>query len=132
MIQSMAGMFPAGTASNAAAAEAAAGSLMAGGGAGGLGATAAGGAGGLGAFPGAGLTSYTRPTSSFEPETGGRPTGLRAGVLNAAELRGPTASTGMGGAPMPLAPAGMLGRAGGESDKDSVARARVVLDPDPR
>jgi PPE family len=132
MIQSMAGMFPAGTASNAAAAEAAAGPLMAGGGAGGLGATAAGGAGGLGAFPGAGLTSYTRPTSSFEPETGGRPTGLRAGVLSAAELRGPTASTGMGGAPMPLTPAGMLGRAGGESDKDSVARARVVFDPDPR
>jgi hypothetical protein len=130
MIQSMAGMFPASAAPNAAAAEAAAGPLVAGGGAGGgLGATAAGGAGGLGAFPGAGLTSYTRPTSSFEPETGGRPTGLRAGVLNAAELRGPTASTGMGGAPMPLSPAGMLGRASGaESDKDSVARARVVLD----
>jgi hypothetical protein len=128
MIQSMAGMFPAGTGSNAVAAEAAAGPMIAGG-AGGLGATAAGGAGGLGAFPGAGLTSYTRPTSSFEPETGGRPTSLRAGVLNAAELRGPTASTGMGGAAMPLAPAGMLGRAGGaESDKDSVARARVVLD----
>ena len=57
---------------------------------------------------GAGLTSYTRPTSSFEPEAGGRPTGLRAGVLNAAEVRGPTTSGGMGGAPMPMSPAGML------------------------
>jgi hypothetical protein len=133
MIQSMAGMFPSGGAANAAAAEVGVGPVLAGGGAaGGLGAASTGGAGGLGAFPGAGLTSYTRPTSSFEPETGGRPTGLRAGVLNAAEVRGPTASTGMGGSPMPMTPAGMLARGGGgDSDKDAVTRARVVVDGHP-
>jgi PPE-repeat protein len=130
MLGSMTGMFSsAGGAPNAAAAEAVAGPVVAGGGAaGGLGAASAGGAGGVGAFPGAGLTSYTRPTSSFEPETGGRPTGLRAGVLNAAEVRGPTASTGMGGTPMPMSPAGMLARASGsESEKDAVTRARIVV-----
>ncbi len=130
MIQSMAGMFPTGGAANAAAAGSVAEPVLAGS-AGGLGATASGGASGLGAFPGAGLTSYTRPTSSFEPETGGRPTSLRAGVLNAAELRGPTASTGVGGAPMPLSPAGMLARdRGGDSDKDAVTRARVIVGGD--
>jgi len=57
-------------------------------------------------------------------------------VLNAAEVRGPTASTGMGGSPMPMSPAGMLARgSGGGSDKDAVTRARVVvggdrMDPD--
>ncbi len=136
MIQSMAGMFPAASgASGASAANAgAAGSFaepVLAGAAGGLGGAGSGGSGGLGAFPGAGLTSYTRPTSSFEPETGGRPTSLRAGVLNAAELRGPTASTGVGGAPMPLSPAGMLARErGGDSDKDAVTRARVVMSDD--
>ena len=92
-------------------------------------ASAGGGGGGVGGFPGAGLTSYTRPTSSFEPE-GGRPTSLKAGMLNAAEVRGPTVSTGIGGAPMPMTPAGMLARGnGGETDKD-VTRARVVLGGD--
>ena len=87
---------------------------------------------GIGGFPGAALTSYTRPTSSFEPETGGRPISLRAGVLNAADVRGPTASTGMGGTPMPMSPAGMLARGtGAESDKDAVTRARVVIGGDP-
>jgi PPE-repeat protein len=133
MLQSMTGMFPATAAPNAAAAVAQP-VVAAGAAAGGVGGVSGGGAGTLGAFPGAGLTSYTRPTSSFEPETGGRPVGLRAGVLNAAEIRSPT--TGMGGAPMPLAPAGMLARGdSGASDKD-VARARVVVDcggpPDPR
>lgn len=135
MLQSMTGMFSsAGGAPNAAAAEAVAEPVVAGGSAaGGLGAaSASGGAGGIGAFPGAGLTSYTRPTSSFEPEIGGRPTGLRAGVLNAAEVRGPTTSTGMGGTPMPMSPAGMLARgSGSESDKDAVTRARVVVNGDP-
>ncbi|GKU56909.1 hypothetical protein NJB14197_27690 [Mycobacterium montefiorense] len=88
---------------------------------------------GGGGFPGAGLTSYTRPTSSFEPEVGGRPTSLRAGVLNASELRGPTSptSTGMGGSAMPMSPAGMLGHGKeGQADKD-VTRARVVVGGDP-
>jgi PPE-repeat protein len=124
MMQAMGGMFPStGAPIAAAAAEpvvAAAG--VAGGAAGGSG-------GGVGGFPGAGLTSYTRPTSSFEPETGGRPSSLRAGVLSAAEVRGPTASTGMGGAPMPMSPAGMLAR-GGAADKEAVNRARVVVDGD--
>ena len=125
MLQSMGGMFPAAAAPNAAAAVE---PVLAGGGV--AGGASAGGVGGLGAFPGAGLTSYTRPTSSFEPETGGRPVGLRAGVLNAAEIRSPTTTTGMGGASMPLTPAGMLAR-GGDSDKDAVTRARVVVDADP-
>jgi PPE-repeat protein len=138
LMSSMGGLLQSGGAPSAAAeAGAVAEPVLAGGGAaGGFGATAAGGGGGLGGFPGAGLTSYTRPTSSFEPETGGRPGSPRAGVLNAAEVRGPTASTGMGGSPMPMSPAGMLARgSGGGSDKDAVTRARVVvggdrMDPD--
>ena len=130
LAQSMGSLFQsAGTPNAAAEAGAVAEPVLAGGAAGGLGSASAGGAGGLGAFPGAGLTSYTRPTSSFEPETGGRPTSLRAGVLNAAEVRGPTASMGMGGTPMPMSSAGMLARGNGsESDKDAVTRARVVVD----
>jgi hypothetical protein len=130
LLQSMTGMFSAAGAPNAASAGALAEPALAGGGAvGGLGATSAGGVGGgVGAFPGAGLTSYTRPTSSFEPETGGRPTGLRSGVLNAADVRGPTVSTGMGGTPMPMSQAGMLARgAGNESSDKDVTRARVVV-----
>lgn len=123
MMQTFAGMFPAGEAPSAAAVAAepvlAAGGVSGGG--------PSGGAGVGGGFPGAGLTSYTRPTSSFEPESGGRPTSLRAGVLNAAEVRGPTASAGMGGTPVPMTPAGMLAR-GQDSSKDDVVRARVVVD----
>ena len=133
LMSSMSGLLQSGGASNAAAeAGAVAEPVLAGGGAAGnLGAAAVGGGGGLGGFPGAGLTSYTRPTSSFEPEAGGRPGSLRAGVLNAAEVRGLTASTGMGGSPMPMSPAGMLARsAGGESDKDAVTRVRVVVGGD--
>ncbi|GAB3009386.1 PPE domain-containing protein [Mycobacterium bourgelatii] len=116
----MGGMFPAGTGTPSVAGAGIAPVAGAGGASGG------GGAGGGPGLPGAGLTSYTRPTSSFEP--GGRPTSLRAGVLNAAELRGPTVSTGLGGAPMPMTPAGMLARGNGtESDKDAVTRARVVV-----
>jgi hypothetical protein len=107
--------------------------LAGGGAAGGVGAAGVSGVGsGIGGFPGAALTSYTRPTSSFEPETGGRPTSLRAGVLNAADVRGPTASMGMGGTPMPMSPAGMLARGtGAESDRDAVTRARIVIGGDP-
>jgi PPE-repeat protein len=95
-----------------------------------------GGAGGVGGYPGAALTSYTRPASTFSPENAGRPTG-RAGVLNAAELGGPTTSRGVGGTPMPMSPAsGMLGRANGGGDRDDQGtRARIVVDPeapDPR
>ena len=120
MMQAFGGMFPSDGAPSAAAVGepvvAAAGG------------SAGGGIGAAGGFPGAGLTSYTRPTSSFEPEAGGKPTSLRAGVLNAAEVRGPTVSTG--GAPLPMAPAGMLARGGEGRDADKdVPRARVVIDP---
>jgi PPE family len=132
LMSSMGSLLQSGGASNAAEAGAVAEPVLAGAGtAGGLGGGSAGGAGGLGGFPGAGLTSYTRPTSSFEPETGGKPSSLRAGVLNAAEVRGPTASTGMGGSAMPMSPAGMLARGNGsESDEDAVTRARVVVGGD--
>ncbi len=133
LLQSMTSAFSSAGGGNAGAAGAAAEPFLAGaagplgGGAGG------GGVGAGGSFPGAGLTSYTRPTSSFEPETGGRPTSLRAGVLNASELRGPTSrtGTGMGGSAMPMSPAGMLGHGKeGQADKD-VTRARVVVGGDP-
>ncbi|MGH3553494.1 MAG: PPE domain-containing protein [Mycobacterium sp.] len=130
LTQSTGGMFPPGTALQAAEAGAVAGPLGAGGGAaGGLGAGAAGAGGGV--FPGAGLTSYTRPTSTFEPETGGRATGLRTGVFNAAEIRSPTTSAGMGGTAMPMAPAGMVARGSGDSpEKEAVTHARIVVDAD--
>lgn len=125
MMQSFGGMFSAAGAPSAAAVGEPVGAVG-GGSAGGI----SGGIGAAGGFPGAGLTSYTRPTSSFEPETSGKPIGLRAGVLNAAEMRGPTVSTG--GAPLPMTPAGMLARTGSEADKEDVTRARVVVDRDPR
>jgi PPE-repeat protein len=133
LMSSMSGLLQSGGASNAAAeAGAVAEPVLAGGGAaGGLGGASVGGGGGLGGFPGAGLTSYTRPTSSFEPEAGGRPGSLRAGLLNAAEVRGPTAPAGMGGSPMPVSPAGMLARrTGSQSEKDAVTRVRVVVGGD--
>lgn len=122
MMQGFGGMFPAaGAPSGVAAAEPAVAAA-------GMTGSTGGGVGGAGGLPGAGLTSYTRPTSSFEPEAGGKPTSLRAGVLNAAEVRGPTVSSG--GTPLPMTPAGMLarGEAGRDADKD-VLRARVVVDP---
>jgi hypothetical protein len=134
LMQSLTGMFSSGGGGGAGAAGAAAEPVLAGvGGAGGLGAMGGGGVGGgvggLGSS-GVGLTSYTRPTSSFEPETAGRATGVRPGVLNAADVRGPTTTTGMGGSPMPMSPGGMLGHGKeGAADKD-VARARVVVGAD--
>ncbi|MBY0440881.1 MAG: PPE family protein [Mycobacteriaceae bacterium] len=126
LMQSLGGMFPSALATNAA--EAASGPVTtSGGGISGL--SSAGTGGGL---PGAGLTSYTRPASTFEPEGGGRPRGLRAGVLNAAELRSPTTSGAMGGAPMPMSPAGMLAHGHGSAaeDKKTAARARIVVSGD--
>jgi hypothetical protein len=135
-IQPLMSAFPSMSPQSAAAAEAAGaeavGATLGGGGAaGGISAGAGGGASGISSSA-AGLTSFTRPTSTFEPETvGGRATGLRpGGVLNAAELRGPTTTAGMGGGPMPVSPAaaGMLGREGAGSEKDRVAHARIVVD----
>jgi PPE-repeat protein len=130
-IQSLMGMF---TGANAPAGAAEAAGLEAmGAPLGGAGGAAAGGMGAGGAGIGglsssaAGLTSFTQPASTFEPETAGRPTG-RAGVLNAADLRSPTAR-GAGGSAMPMAPAGMLGRGDGASGdkKDDVTHARIVV-----
>ena len=90
---------------------------------------ASGGGGGAagGGFPGAGLTSYTRPTSGFAPETAGRPAAFRPGSLSGAELQGPTST--QGGAAVPVAPAGagMLGHGKDESSKREVAHARIAL-----
>lgn len=75
------------------------------------------------------MTSFTRPTSSFTPENGGgRPAGLKPGLLGAAELKAPGASA-MSGAAMPLSPAhaGMLGQGKESKDADDVARVRVVM-----
>ena len=81
--------------------------------------------GGGGGAPG--LTQFTRPASSFEPE-GGRASGLKSGLLNAAEVRsGPVTS---GGAGMPVSPAGMLGRGNSEENKPDVQHARIVVDGD--
>jgi hypothetical protein len=129
LMQSMGGMFPSAMAQEAAEAGAVAGPLGAGGAAAGSGGAAAGGTG-VGGFPGAGLTSYTRPTSTFEPATSGRPTGLRAGVLNAAEIHSPTTSAGTGGGAMPMAPAGMAARGSDNSEKQAVAHARIMVDGD--
>jgi PPE-repeat protein len=136
-VQSLVGMFPGlmsqpGASAAVEPVAAAAEPIAAGGGgAVGLGSGAAGGAGGVG-YPGAGLTSFTRPTSTFEPE-GGRPTGLRpGGLLSAADLRGPTTTAPMGGAAMPVSPAaaGMLGRENTDADKDKLTHARIVVDGD--
>lgn len=81
---------------------------------------------GAGGMPGAGLTSYTRPTSSFEPENSGRPTSLRAGLLSASDLRGPVTTAGGGAVPVSPAQAGMLGNSKGENTKDEVQHARIL------
>lgn len=130
-LQSMMGMFSGANAPAEAAGLEAMGAPLGGAGgaaAGGMGA-GGGGVGGLGSSA-ASLTSFTSPASTFEPESGGRPTG-RAGVLNAADLKSPTAR-GVGGSAMPMSPAGMLGR--GESPsgdkKDDVTHARIVVNSD--
>lgn len=95
-------------------------------------ASAAVGSGGsaAGGYPGAGLTSYTRPTSSFQDDNAGRPVSASRGLLSA-DIRGPASSAGTANA-MPLSPnsAGMLGpRAGTGSDstKGEIAYARITL-----
>ena len=95
---------------------------------GGVGGGGAAGGGGAGGFPGAGLTSYTRPTSSFAPENSGRPASLKTGLLSTTEVRGPTVSGLGGGVPVSPAHAGMLTHGKGEDSKDEVAHARIVVD----
>jgi hypothetical protein len=135
MMGSLGGMFNGMKGADAAvpAADLVKASAPAGGGAGMGGGGVGGGSGGGGGMPGAGLTSYTRPTSSFAPENSGRPTSLKTGLLSAAEVRGPTAAP-MGGGAMPMSPAGagMLGQGKGENSKDDVAHARIVMEPVPQ
>ncbi|MBI3215549.1 MAG: PPE domain-containing protein [Mycobacterium sp.] len=122
----MGGMKPTGAAVEAAPAMDAMRTAPGAGAGGGLGG-AGGGGGGVPASGMSGLTNYTRPTSSFAPE-GGRATGLRPGLLNAAEVAAPTGPTQAGGSGMPMSPAGMLGRDQGEGDKKDVQHARIVMD----
>lgn len=82
---------------------------------------------GPGGVPGAGLTSYTRPTGSFAPENSGRPANLKAGLLSSAELRGPTTTATGGAVPVSPASAGMLGTSKGEASREDIHRARVLL-----
>jgi PPE family len=131
LMGSTSGMFSSATAQEAAEAGAVAAPLgvSGGGAAGGLAAGAAGLTGGAGgAFPGAGLTSYTRPTSTFEPESGGRATGLRTVAFNAAEISSPTSSMGSGVSGMPMAPAAMAARGSGDdSSQKAMTHARIVV-----
>lgn len=130
--QTLMGTFSSGrpAAADTLAAGPATGAVRAGGGAAGvLGTGGAGGSGGVGGYSGAPLTSFTRPAATFTAEDGGRPLG-RAGVLNAAELRGPTTTAPVGGAAMPVSSAaGMLSRAGDGAGRPT-ARARIVADGD--
>ena len=75
---------------------------------------------------GPGLTSYARPASSFAPETAGRPSGLKTGLLSAADFQGST--TTQSGGPLPVSPAqpGLLGRSKEVGDRDDGPRARIV------
>lgn len=102
-------------------------------GAGGAGAVGSVGGGGAGGFssgaPGAGLTSYSRPSSNFGSENSGRPAALKTGLLSTAEFRGPT-TTGMGGAlPVSAAHAGAPAPGKAAADRDGVPHARVIVGP---
>jgi hypothetical protein len=109
------------------------GGLGSGGGASaGLGAVGSAGAVSAGSVPGPGLTSYTRPTSTFAPETSGRPVGLKSGLLSAADLRGSTTTTAGGPVPVSPAPAGMLGQSKGSDAKEDVSHARIVVPASPQ
>lgn len=132
--QSAAGLLgsPPGGAGPAALAGVPAGVVGVGAGAGvaGMGVGAGAGAGGIGTgvggLPTSGITSYSRPASTFAPENAGRPTGHGGVGPGAAELRGPT-TTG-GGLPVGPAGAGMLARGKETGEQDCGPRARVVAD----
>lgn len=84
-----------------------------------------------GGHPGAGMTSYTRPTSSFSPELSGRPTSLKPGLLSKTEFRGPTAQGSVGpGIPLPPGHGGMLGQKKAGHAGSPVTHARVVVAAD--
>lgn len=80
-----------------------------------------------GGTPAAGLTSFTRPTSSFAPGEGGRPVSIKPGLLSATDHRGALAA--VGGSPVSVSPAhaGMLGARKGEPSSGEGARARLLV-----
>ena len=75
--------------------------------------------GGAGGFPGAGLTSYTRPTSSFEPQAGGG----RPACARRAQRRRSTRPDGAPGVPR-FHDAGGDAGAGSDAEGQDVARVR--------
>lgn len=81
-------------------------------------------AGGVGPAAPTGLTSYLRPSGPSAPEAGGRPVGLRTGLLSAAELH---PLTSVGALPFSPATAGMLGGVKGADKPDKTALVRVVV-----
>lgn len=96
------------------------------------------GPGGLGAggTPGAGMTSYSRPPTSFPTESAGRPTSLRAPLLSASDFRGAGAP---GASVLPMAttpPAQGRGAADKEApgrdgtDRGRVTHARILIGRD--
>ena len=87
---------------------------------------------GAAGLPGSGVTSYSRPASSFAPETAGRPIGLKTGLLSAAEARA-AATLGTGSAALPVVPtgSGMLARGRDAGNQDDAPRARIVAEPQP-
>jgi hypothetical protein len=95
----------------------------------GAGATGTVGTGGVaspGGMSGPGVTSYARPASSFAPETAGRPTGLKTGLLSAAEFPGTTQTGSVGPLPVSAGQSGLLGRGKEVDDRDDGPRARIV------
>jgi PPE family protein len=117
------GMFSSASGPQAAEMASLAGPLGSGAGAaGGIGGGGASAVGGMGAVSGAGLTSYTRPTSTFEPADGGRPMGLRTVAATSSPT---TTGGGMGG--MPMAPMGARGNSEESNQQAAVAHARIVV-----
>lgn len=81
---------------------------------------------------GPGLTSYARPASSFAPEAAGRPTGLKTGLLSAAEFQGGTPTGSGGPVPVSAGQPGLLGRGKEVGDRDDGPRARIVAGARPQ
>jgi PPE-repeat protein len=81
---------------------------------------------------GPGLTSYARPASSFAAETAGRPTGLKTGLLSAAEFQGSTPVGSGGPLPVSAGQSGLLGRGKEVGDRDDGPRARIVAGARPQ
>jgi len=98
----------------------------------GTGTVGTGGAANPSGVSGPGLTSYARPASSFAPEAAGRPTGLKTGLLSAAEFHGGTTMGSGGPVPVSAGQSGLLGRGKEVGDRDDGPRARIVAGARPR